>query len=159
MRCRLALLTLLAAVSACDAPPRSAEPLAAKAPVQEPAKALSQQRVGELSQQCAKMSRDQFRRALKDGIEKSGDEKLTAQFTNHYNANLDTCFYLLTVASAGTLKKMLFDVNGGELYGEYLGPAIIESPAASRPKACRVESLYCASGGEWEVLVRPYMED
>ena len=52
---------------------------------------------------------------MKDGIEKSGDEKLTAEFTSHYNAKLNTCFYLLTVASGSTLKRMLFDVNGGEI--------------------------------------------
>ena len=159
MRCWCALLTLLGALAACDAPPRVEKPEPLKAPEKPAAAPLSRQQADERSAQCAKASREQFQRAWKDGKENTVDGPLTAEFTNHYNAKLNTCFYLLTVASAGTLKRMLFDVNGGELYGEYLGPAIIESPAASRPKTCRVESLYCASGGEWEVLVRPYMED
>ena len=159
LRRRVALLVLLLAASACDAPPRGMEPAPPKTPVKEAANVLSKQQVAELSERCAKMSRDQFRRALKDGIEKSADEKLTARFASHYNVKLNTCFYLLTVASGSTLKRMLFDVNGGELYGEYLGPAVVESPASGRPKACSLESFYCASAGEWEVLVRPYMED
>ena len=159
MLCRLVLLMLLGAVSACDAPPRSKEPAAPKAQEKVVVPPLSRQQLYERSEQCGKMSREQFRRAWKDGTEQTAEGKTTAEFVNHYNAKLSTCSYLLTVASAGTLKKILFDINGGELYGEFLGPAIVESPAVSRPKACRVESFYCASGGEWDVLVRPYMED
>lgn len=161
MLCRLALLTLLGALCACDAPPRSKEstPPAAQVDEKAPAAPLSKQQADELSEQCGKMSREQFRRAWKEGSENTAEGETTAEFKNHYNPKLSTCFYLLTVASAGTLKKMLFDINGGELYGEYLGPAAVVSPPASFPKTCRVESLYCASGREWDVLVRPYMED
>jgi hypothetical protein len=155
----LALLAVLAAVSACDAPQRNSEPAPPKTPAQEVAKALTKQQLGALSERCTRMSREQFRRAWRDGAEITAQGKTTAEFTNHYNAKLKTCFYLLTVASAGSFRKMLFDINGGELYGEYQGPADFDAPAAVRPKTCRVESLYCASGGEWQVLVAPYMED
>ena len=159
MLCRLALLTLLAALSACDAPPRVEGPAPPK-PAEIPAAApLSKQQAGELSAQCAKLSREQFQHAWKDGREKTAEGPLTAEFANHYNTKLNICFYLLTVSSPGTLKKMLFDINGGELYGEFLGPAIAESPAAGRPKTCRIESLYCASAREWDVLAEPYMLD
>lgn len=159
MLCRLALLMLLGAVCACDAPPRDQESTRPAAREQEPVIVLSKQQVDERSEQCGKMSRDQFRRAWKDGTVNTADGQMTAEFANHYNAKLNTCFYLLTVASASTVKKMLFDIDGGELYGEYLGPAIIESPTAVFPKICRVEALYCASEREWQVLVGPYMED
>jgi hypothetical protein len=72
---------------------------------------------------------------------------------------LNTCFYLLTVASPATRRKMLFDINGGELYGEFLDAAVVDSPKPPMPKACRVESFYCASEREWHVLIEPYMED
>ena len=155
----LAPLALLWALAACDAPPPGKEPILP--PVQDKAAPapLSKQEIGERSEQCGKLSREQFRRAWKDGRVNTDDGQMIAEFRNHYNAQLDTCFYLLSVASAGVLKKMLFDINGGELYGEYLGPANIESPAAERLKACRVESFYCASGREWDVLVEPYMQD
>ena len=119
---------------------------------------LSKKQVTDLSEKCAKSSREQFQRALRDGIESTSEGKATAEHVSHYNAKLNSCFYLLTVTSTATLKKMLFDVNGGELYGEFLGSPVVESPVG-RPKSCRVESFYCASGGEWDVLVRPYMED
>jgi hypothetical protein len=155
----LVLLALLAAVSACDAPQRNSEALPPKTPARDAARTLTKQQLGELSARCAKMSREQFRRAWRDGTEITAEGKTTAEFASHYNAKLKTCFYLLSVASAGSLRKMLFDINGGEQYGEYQGPADFDSPMAGRPKACRVENLYCASGGEWLVLVAPYMED
>src|SRR5260221_1150156 len=117
MHCRWALLTFLGALAACDA--RQGEP--SRPPViEKPAPAsLSKQQLDDRSQQCAKISREQFRRAWKDGTENTAEGKLTAEFASHYNAKLNTCFYLLAVSSPGTLKKMLFDINGGELYGEY----------------------------------------
>jgi hypothetical protein len=159
MLCRLAFFTLLGLVSACDAPPRVRDPVPRKVQEKPAAPALSKRQVAEMAEQCARLSREQFRRAWKEGKENTADGPVTAEFLNHYNAKLNTCFYLLTVVSPGTLKKMLFDINGGELYGEYLGPANTESPAASRPKTCRIENLYCASGREWDVLAEPYMQE
>lgn len=169
MRSRLGLLTLLGALAACDAP-RGTQPVQAKTEVKEAAPALSQQQVHELSEQCGRKSRDEFRRAWKEGTVETADGKKTADFTNHYNARLNSCFYLLTVnhhtiddgsASAGTniVGKMLFDINEGEQYGEYLGPAEAVSSRDGFPKTCKVVSFYCASRREWDVLIEPYMED
>lgn len=168
MLVRLALLTLLAALSACDARPPRKESMQPSAQDKEPAAAPSKQQVHERSEQCGKTSRARFRRDWKDGIVPTPDGQMTADFTNHYNAKLNTCFFFLTVnqytngqgsAPASTLRMMVFDIDDGELYGEYLGPATIGSPTARLPETCRVESMYCASKGEWEVLVRPYTED
>jgi len=117
------------------------------------------QQIAENSALCASKSRAQFSRDWKDGVENTAEGKTTAGFTSHYNAKSNTCFYLLTVASPGMMKKMLFDINGGELYGEYLGAVVIDPPKPLMPKACRVESFYCASEREWQVLIEPYMED
>lgn len=155
---RLALLTLLAALAACDPRPPVQQPAPPKAEVKSAPAPLSKEQAGERSAQCGKSAIEQFRRGWKDGTEVTAEGKTTAQYASHYNAKLNTCFYLLTVASPATLKKMLFDVNGGELYGEFLGSTVVESPVG-RPKTCRLESFYCASGGEWDVLVRSYMED
>ena len=169
MLCRMALLALLVAVSACDAPPGK-EPVRPAAPKKEAAHALSKQRIYELSEQCGKTSREQFRRDWKDGSVSTAGGQMAADFTSHYNAKLDTCFYLLTVnrstsknspgsASASTLSMMLFDINDGEQYGEYQGPAAAGSPATGVPATCRIESMYCASQREWGVLAGPYMEE
>ena len=157
---RLALVMLLGAVCACDAPPRVTESMQPKAPKKEAEPALTKQQVSELSEQCGKKAREEFRRGWKDGTVATADGNKTAEFTNHYSVKLKTCFYLLTVNhTASTLGKTLFDINEGEQYGEYLGPATDESPAASQPASCRVTGFYCASRREWEVLIGPYMED
>lgn len=143
---------LLGLVSACNAPQQETVSVQPKAPAQA-APVPSKQRIADLTEQCGKKSREEFRRGWKE------DAK-TAEFASHYNAKLNTCFYLLTVSHPmGTLGKTLFDINGGEQYGEYLGPPTDESPPASQPASCRVEGFYCASRREWEVLVGPFMED
>lgn len=170
MRRRLALWTLLGALGACDAPPRDAETMRPAARHEEPAAVLSKEQVREWSERCAKMSRDRFRRDWTDGSAQTADGRTAAEFSNYYNAKLDTCFYLLTVshsanddvqgsASAGTLSRMLFDIDTAELYGEYLGPAADGSPMDSFPTTCRLEALHCGSRREWEVLLDRYMQD
>lgn len=167
---RLALLTILGAVSACDAPPPARESTRPAAKVQEAAPALSQRQVYELSEQCATRSRDQFRRDWKNGVVSTPQGRMTADFIDHYNARLNTCFYLLTVrqatddsgqggTSADAVGIKLFDIGDGEQYGEYSGPAVAGSPPTSLPKTCTIEAMYCASRREWDVLLRPYMED
>ena len=152
-------MAVVGLLSACDVPSRD-KLVTPPPPVQEKAAApLSKQQVAENSAQCGSKSRAQFSRDWKDGTEITAAGKTKAEFASHYNVKLNTCFYLLTVASSSTLKRMLFDISSGEQYGEFLGPAVVESPATDRPKACRLGGFYCASGGEWEVLVRPYMED
>lgn len=165
---RLALLALLGALSACDAPPPVKAPAPPAAEHKVAAEAPSRERIVELSGQCERTSRERFRRDWKDGTVPTPDGKMAAEFTTHYNAKLETCFYFLTVtryrngegsASASTISRMVYDADYDELYGEYSGPTAGDSPMARLPTVCRVESMYCASIGEWEVLVRPYAED
>ena len=157
---RLALLTMLGLVSACNAPQRDTVSVQPKATAKVADPALSKQQVADLTEVCGKKAREEFRREWKEGTVATADGNKTAEFTNHYSVKLKTCFYLLTVNhTASTLGKTLFDINEGEQYGEYLGPATDESPAASQPASCRVTGFYCASRREWEVLVGPYMED
>jgi hypothetical protein len=156
---RILVMAGVGLLSACDVPSRD-RPTAPPPPAPDKAEApLSKQEIAENARQCGSKSRAQFTRDWKDGTEITAEGKTKAEFTSHYNVKLNTCFYLLTVASPGTLKRMLFDIGSGEQHGEFLGPAVVESPAADRPKACRLGGFYCASAGEWEVLVRPYMED
>jgi hypothetical protein len=167
---RLALLTLLGAAGACNAPPPAKKP-APPAPQEKQAPApLSRQQIDERTETCGKRARDEYRRDWQDGIVTTADGHLAAEFASHYNAKLDTCFYLLTVSRfanrngqadvpAETLLIKLFDLGDGELYGEYSGPAAADTPAVRSPATCRVDSFFCASRGEWEVLLEPYMED
>ncbi len=165
---RLAALTLLGALAACDAPPL--EKVYMLPAAERKAPVLSAQQVYAQSERCAKATGDQFRRDWKDGVVAGPDGKMTADFTSHYNARMNTCFYLLTVrhspdksgqggASADSLRKFLFDIDDNEQYGEYLGPATSGSPKAGLAATCRIEAMYCASEGEWKVLSVPYMQE
>ena len=150
---------VLGFISACNAPQQDAVTVQPKAPAKA-APAPSKQRVADLTEQCGKKSREEFRRGWKDGKVATRDGQKSAEFASHYNAKLNTCFYLLTVSHpTGALSKTLFDINGGEQYGEYLGPPTDDSPPATHPASCRVEGFYCASRREWEVLIGPFMED
>lgn len=157
MAWRLALLTLFGALLAYDPRPQPAEPPRA-APPEVPVPPLSEHQVRERSEQCARTSHEAFDRHWKDAGTGTASGAAPARYVHHYNARLDTCFLLMTVDGPVTLSKRLFDVNERELYGEYLGPAVDESPMQSPPAECRVVAYYCASGREWEALVRNFME-
>jgi len=155
---RLALLVIFAMFLAWYRP--SPEQAPVLPPAREPAlPVLSEHQIVERAGQCEQASRGAFRREWQEGAVDAAGGPITADFKNHYDAKLDTCFYLLIVKRSGTLSKKLYDADTRELYGEYLGAAAIEPPPASQPKTCRVESLYCASEGEWDVLVTSYLRD
>jgi hypothetical protein len=140
-----ALCALACLVSACDRPPAPVE--APQPVVQERAEPVpSPKQIADRSEQCRQKSSEAFRRSRKD------PEKGAAAFTSHYNARMNSCFYLVTVDNPGEQSRTLYDLSEGELYGEFLGPA------EGEPKTCRLIAFYCASGREWDVLVRPYME-
>jgi hypothetical protein len=146
-------LALIAALAACDAPPPAADTRPRAVP-QKAAAALSNAQSRERSEECGKLSRATFQREWKDAAATPGEAPARVDFTNHYNAKLDACFYLLTVShSAERFRKLLFEVNEREPYGEYA------SAVPGSPLTCRVEHLYCGSSGEWDVLAAPYMED
>lgn len=158
MPCRPALLAPLAAlcVFGCDAPPRGTDTSAVTlAPAaRAPAAPLSNAQSRERSEECGRRSREAFQREWKEVAAAPGEAPARVDFTNHYNAKLDACFYQLTVShSAERSRKLLFEVGEREPYGEYA------SPQPDSPLVCRVEHLYCGSSGEWDVLVAPYMED
>lgn len=146
-RSGLALGMCLCFLCACDRPAASKEPPKQAIREERPEPAPSSRQIAERSEQCRQKSSEEFRRGWKDAP--AG----TAAFTSHFNARMNSCFYLLTVDSSGEQKKMLFDLSEGELYGEFLGPA------EGEPKACKLIAFYCASGREWDVLIRPYMEN
>lgn len=166
MLLRLALLAVFVLFLAWYEPsPRGGSPplpVQAEAEVPVP---LTQEQLRAQSERCDRTSRDVFRREWQDGVVADAEGLATADFVNHYNAVLRVCYYLLAIesgqagAAARTLHKLLFDVDERELYGEYLGPADEDSPAASAPRACSVAGYYCASAREWDVLARPFMEN
>ena len=168
MTCRLAAFFLMGAVAACHPPVPENIPVPAMA--MEAAPVVSAEQVRERSGLCTKAAGARFRRDWKESGVPTPDGTTTADFASHYNAKMNICFYLLTVrhfalaggeggAPSGTLRKILLDFGGEEQYGEYAGAVISGSPADRSTVRCKIEALYCASEGEWNILARPYMEE
>lgn len=161
-------LFVLGAVAACNAPPPPQAP-APPARVEAPP-VLTTQQLRERTERCASRTRAGFRREWKDGVVSTPEGQLNADFAYHYNAKLDTCFYLLHVSRQAiereqggelpvAITRKLIDVNEGEVYGEFAGPGAVGSLPQGFPDTCKVTGLYCASEREWDVLVRFFMEN
>jgi hypothetical protein len=170
MHCRLAAFSLAVALAACRPSAPAPEQVAVPAMAAEAAPLFTADQVRERSERCAKVTGDQFRRDWKESGAPTPAGTTTADFASHYNARLDTCFYLLTVRHfpdaggqdgrpAETLSKFLVDIKYDEQYGVFMGPASVDSPRGRLPNQCRIDAMFCASEGEWNVLARAYMQD
>jgi len=158
----LALVLLIAMIAFWDRSPSPKVdiPVAPAAQDEPAALHLSGSERMAADEQCSRKSREEFRRAWNEGTVSTANGQETAAFTHHYNEKLRVCFYELAVVrrmptqagDATPLRKMLFDINEGELYGEYQGPN------SGIPKVCQVASLYCASLNEWDRLAEQFME-
>lgn len=162
---RLSAFFLLGAVAACNPP--APEKIVVPAKVVE-AIVLPPEQVRERTGLCAKATGERFRRDWKESGVSNPEGTLSADFASHYNAKLNICFYLLTVRQfadeeggvpTGTLRKILFDFGGEELYGQYVGPVMAGSPWDRFMARCKVDELFCTSEAEWDRLARAYMED
>ena len=101
----------------------------------------------ELQERCGERAEEVFRGAWgPDGV-KSG---IRATYRNHYNTRLNKCFYLLTTTSSTMTREILFDIHEMRDYG-------MLSTNDGR-SSCTLLGKPCASK-EWEILIRPYMED
>ena len=115
--------------------------------------------------QCAQKSGEEFRRAWNDGTVSTDAWTESAEYTSHYNAQQDACFFMISVVrqlpangAVMLIRKMLYDVNEGELYGEYVGPQAGGSPGSAMPERCRMTAFYCASRKEWDRLAATFTE-
>ena len=162
---RYASIALAGALCACNPRPQAQEPSPPQAQ-EPPAVMLSSAQIEERTLKCANDSRERFINDANQGI---ADAHGTVDFAQHYNARLDTCFMVLTAISpesAGgefgpslaVVVRKLIDVNFDELYGEYIGAPVDAPPPDRAPDACQVLNGYCASGREWEVMIRAFMQ-
>ena len=111
----------------------------------------------ELQERCGKRAEESFRREWGNGIKSVEGEKMSADYSNHYNKKLNKCFVLLSVS--GMSKKyynsiMLYDVNESRTYGSFF-KLEYDRP----PNQCQVLGKKCKSEDEWNSFVRPYMEE
>lgn len=115
----------------------------------------------ELQERCGKRAEDLFKREFGSGISNTKDGKTISAYTNHYNKKLNKCFFLITDTIIPHKNKKvgistmvtLLDINEQREYGTYLGIG------NHLPDICKVSGVACHSFGEWEMLIKPYMED
>jgi hypothetical protein len=158
---RLALLTLIAALPACE---RGEQRAAAEPAVPAPEVAvLSPKQLQERAASCRERGRSEARADRHASAGQAPEGLIAIGYAPHYNAKLDTCFLLRSAsfpaAAGGALRRTLVDADERERYGEYLGPADGGAPGQRQPETCNVMSMYCASEHEWEVLAGNFMVD
>ena len=110
----------------------------------------------ELQERCGKQAEEIFKKEPR-----STDEDyrtLVHSYTNHYNKKLNKCFILFK--DTGFYKKethissTISDVNENKDYGTYF-----KTVKNKKPFLCNVNGKYCNSEGEWEALLKPFMEE
>jgi uncharacterized lipoprotein NlpE involved in copper resistance len=127
-----------------------------QAPTKEE-KSLSQKQLKkdfELQEKCGRISKEFFKNNYYDGIIKTPNGKeIYYHYRNHYNNKLNKCFIEITEDGFIGKKKELLDVNENNSLG------IVRMNKEQDIKSCYVSNKECNSEGEWNILVKPYMEE
>ncbi len=158
----LALLTLTAALPACDQGEQRAAPAPPAVQV-EALVSLSPQQIAQRAAACRERARKESRADRYASAGQAPEGLIAIGYTQHYNAKLDTCFMTRNASfpavTGGALRRTLVDVMERERYGEYLGPVAGGAPGERLPDTCSVGGIFCASEHEWEVLAGNFMAD
>jgi hypothetical protein len=100
---------------------------------------------------CSNKEMDQLQEQCKKNCEefftKSYEKKYSGFYASHYNRKLNKCFMMLY--NPVTNRKILYDVNKSNLHGLFTHDGV----------SCYVYEKKCKSEGEWDELVKPYMEE
>jgi hypothetical protein len=116
----------------------------------------------ELQARCGNQARDIYAKDWNSNeIANTKDGQIVTSFENHYNLTLNKCFYLFTATSyitkgaqpSSNLSLILLDVNDNSEIGEFY-----QSQNQDKPSWCYVSDTTCHSKGEWQSLIKPYME-
>ncbi|MBP7528736.1 MAG: hypothetical protein KA801_12460 [Syntrophorhabdaceae bacterium] len=115
----------------------------------------------ELQERCGKRAAEVFKEHYGEGFEKGS----LSNYTCHYNRKLNRCFMLLTTIIYSKIEKGemdlgvftdkgLWDINENKAFGHY-------SAFSKAPKTmdCNVLEKGCHSENDWNVLVKPFMEE
>lgn len=115
----------------------------------------------ELQERCGRHAAETFRRERKTNLVKDKDGQTLANYRSHYSPKLNKCFYLEMsnhwapgkTNQPPTDLLRLYDLHENKEYGTYFdggGGTLLN---------CVVVGKKCASKGEWERLIAPYMEE
>jgi len=121
----------------------------------------------ELQERC-KNSADKWFQKEWGGKHTSSNEEMVimADYKCHYNKKLNKCFVLLTTISIPKKDKkgkkietaVLFDINENKEYGSY-DKIQNESGYGYVLEIKSSIEIKCSTKGDWDLLVKPYMEE
>lgn len=144
-------------------PTKEQPPVSTPATIPEVKKTTTKEEY-DLHEQCSKRCQEVFRKEYGDNGEKGtyANTYWKCTYQNHYNKKLNKCLYLLSCF--GEYRdynyrlfindNKLIDVNEGKEYGHYLDRNTQPGSAV-----CESQGKECTSIGEWESLIKPYMEE
>lgn len=116
----------------------------------------------ELQEKCGQRCDEYFRKDYGNGIINDNNGQTMTNYTNHYNKKQNKCFFLVTSTHIPkekkkdvTINRVLFDINENKEYGLF----VTSSKKNVKPTVCFVSDKSCNSKDEWDLLVKPYMEE
>jgi hypothetical protein len=117
-----------------------------------------------LQEQCLNRSKEYFKNEYGNGIiNGENGERLISRYNNHYNRKLNKCYIL--IASTQFIRnnenkienirlKTLFELTENKKYG-----SLIKYENNNELINCRILEKYCNLEKEWDLVVKPYMEE
>jgi hypothetical protein len=113
----------------------------------------------ELQEKCGRRCEEVFKKDHGNGIINNEQVSGIITYHNHYNRKLNKCFYI--VENVGVRKnqnninykmKFFWDINEMKSYGYF-------NYGNNSDLSCDVLGKKCKSEREWDLLVKPYMEE
>ena len=118
----------------------------------------------ELQERCKKSVDTWFQKEWDGrGTHEDKDFVTMVDYQNHYNKKLHKCYILITSTEFIRNKenkieniglKTLFELNENKEYG-----SLIKFENDNKLINCRILEKYCNLEREWDLVVKPYMED
>ena len=113
----------------------------------------------ELQERCGKRADERFKMEYGNGSSSDKDSTYIFAYRNHYNAKLNKCFILITTTTIPKredrdimIMTNLYDVNENKDYASIVN-------VKQKIFGCRVLDKLCKSENEWNLLIKPYMEE
>lgn len=112
----------------------------------------------QLQESCGKISRELFTEKYGNGLLQMDNQNIIVSYKNHYNKKLNKCFILVkseTIVKREIIKTLitLGDLNENKEYGR------LQFTKENQLVGCALLEQGCKSESEWNLLIKPYMEE
>jgi hypothetical protein len=121
----------------------------------------------DLQERCGKRAEQVFKsdnpgQSSGSLVTNTEDGSTITTYQNHYSAALNKCFYLIITTGIHSKENpqytttfvTIINLNENKEYGSFFKRSL-----DSAPVMCNLRQQVCHSQGEWEELLKPYMEE